>query len=356
MTVANKFFAYPFGTAGDLTAIPNPTQVGGSVSYQSGFTVNYQDQLGVNPSALPINRAQFNQLMNDITTAAAQYQSEGTPQWIPASQTTNAAPFPYDIYARVRYNVSSPGTEGAGNQVYENQVQGNTATPGADNTWIVISGNITGVPTGTIIDHAGTVGPAGYLACFGTPELRATYPALFAVLTFVQSGVLASSTTITGLTNTQLMFQGMPLEGTGIQAGTTVATIINSTSITISLAATTSATENLTFFPWGNGNGSTTFNLPDLQRRVGMGSNGNASTDPLGVGNQIGQTGGQESHTQTMNELAAHSHTITNTQPGSGGTGTTTLAGGTTTTGTTGVSQPFNIIQPVAIVSKVIKY
>lgn len=135
MTVANIFFLYPFGTAGDLTAVPDPTQGSGSVSYQSGFTINYQQQLGTVSSALPINRAQFNQILNDVTSGIQQYQTEGTYQYIRPVQNLSA-PYPYDIYARVRYDIASPGTEGGANVVYVNQVQGNMVAPGVDATWI----------------------------------------------------------------------------------------------------------------------------------------------------------------------------------------------------------------------------
>ncbi|WP_100405648.1 phage tail protein [Bacillus solitudinis] len=49
------------------------------------------------------------------------------------------------------------------------------------------------------------------------------------------------------------------------------------------------------------GNGTTTFGLPDLRGRA-----------PVHKGNQItlGQSAGEESHTLTMNEMPAHTHTI----------------------------------------------
>lgn len=366
MTVANQFFAYPFGTAGDKTAVPNPTQVGGSVSYQSGFTVNYQEQLGVNPSALPINRAQFNQLMNDITTALSQYQSEGTPQWIPAAQTFDGNPYSYDIYARVRYNVGNPGVEGAGNLIYENQVQGNTATPGADSTWVVISASAAGVPTGTILDFGGNVAPSGYLLTNGAAVSRTTYASLLSKLAFAQSAVLNSSVDVSGLTSTTPMYVGMPVEGTDIQPGTTVAVIVDSTHITLSLAATGSTTTNLTFFPWGNGNGSTTFTVPNLNGYVTAGSNGSTTGGfvPF-TATQAGQKGGEMSHTQRETELAAHNHpgsvfsvnAPTGAPAGASGA-QVNPSGGSTQTVTMaidGASVPFNIMQPTAIVTKIIK-
>ena len=57
------------------------------------------------------------------------------------------------------------------------------------------------------------------------------------------------------------------------------------------------------------GNGTTTFQLPDLRGRVA-----NAFGQGQGLGNySLGQTGGQESHTLILNEMSSggHSHAIT---------------------------------------------
>lgn len=54
---------------------------------------------------------------------------------------------------------------------------------------------------------------------------------------------------------------------------------------------------------FGVGDGSTTFNLPNTQRRVLMGQGGVAST---AVSNTVGSTGGAE--TLTTAQLAAHTH------------------------------------------------
>ena len=96
-------------------------------------------------------------------------------------------------------------------------------------------------PTGTILDYAGDVVPAGYLLCDGRAVSRTTYAALYAVL------------------------------------GTR----------------------------YGAGDGSTTFGLPDLRRRVALGSGGAGSAE---IANTLGATGGEESHALTLAELPAHTH------------------------------------------------
>src|SRR5215813_9856935 len=54
------------------------------------------------------------------------------------------------------------------------------------------------------------------------------------------------------------------------------------------------------------GNGQTTFALPNLQGRVPM-HNG---SDGFGNFYTVGQSGGEVSHTLTLQELAQHSHTL----------------------------------------------
>ena len=69
---------------------------------------------------------------------------------------------------------------------------------------------------------------------------------------------------------------------------------------------------------WGAGNGSTTFNLPDLRGRtiigVGTGSGLTART--------IAGTGGTETHTLSTSEIPAHGHSIANAPYVYTGTGT----------------------------------
>lgn len=56
---------------------------------------------------------------------------------------------------------------------------------------------------------------------------------------------------------------------------------------------------------FGAGNGTTTFNVPNMQRRFPVGY------DPGDANLQIAATGGEESHQLTINELPAHVHRIT---------------------------------------------
>ena len=52
---------------------------------------------------------------------------------------------------------------------------------------------------------------------------------------------------------------------------------------------------------YGHGDGSTTFNIPELQGRVIVGAS---------INHALAETGGEEFHTLTLSEIPAHSHDI----------------------------------------------
>jgi microcystin-dependent protein len=155
------------------------------------------------------------------------------------------------------------------------------------------SANGIGVPSGSMLDFAGTSAPSGWLGCDGSSQLRASYPSLFAAI------------------------------------GTT----------------------------WGSADGSH-FNLPNFQRRVAVGSGGSGSGT---LGNAVGNTGGEEAHTMALGELVTHHH-VENVASGGGSSfvapsGVATNASGASgvNTADTGSSTPFNVMQPSAVVLKIIK-
>lgn len=100
---------------------------------------------------------------------------------------------------------------------------------------IISGGGGDTTPTGTISMFAGSTAPTGYLLCQGQAVSRTTYSALFAVI------------------------------------GTT----------------------------YGSGDGSTTFNLPNLQGRFALGKSSSHA---------LASTGGAETVTLSTNEIPAHTH------------------------------------------------
>lgn len=197
---------------------------------------------------------------------------------------------------------NSPGTDGARLVGYYDAVNSNPTTVQAflANLPAFLAPSL--FQSGMMIDFAGTVAPTGFLLCDGSAVSRTTYASLFTAI------------------------------------GTT----------------------------WGVGDGSTTFNVPDFRRRTAVGSGGIGSGT---LGAAVGNTGGVETHTQTLSELVSHAHA--SLAPGTGiygpctpGTGTINFSTNViaplnnqspNSTATQGGGLPFNIIQPSAIVMKIIK-
>lgn len=158
------------------------------------------------------------------------------------------------------------------------------------------------MPAGSVLAYAGSAAPTGWLLAYGQAVSRATYAALFAVL------------------------------------GTT----------------------------YGAGDGSTTFNLPDLRGRAVAGKDnmGGTSADRLtglsgGVdGDILGAAGGLETHTLTIAQMPAHTHSLSGaiTETGSNRVGSGGAFGSTTlTTGSTGGGGAHNNVQPTFILNYIIK-
>ena len=155
-----------------------------------------------------------------------------------------------------------------------------------------------GVPVGTVSQYAGGSAPAGYLTCDGSGVSRTTYARLFAVL------------------------------------GST----------------------------YGPGDGSTTFNLPDLRGRVPVGYDSRDANF-----NAIGKTGGEETHTLTVAEMPSHNHGplriggntavyLQNVASGAGEYGINTNAGSGIDVPPTGGGAAHNNLQPYIALNYIIKY
>lgn len=162
-----------------------------------------------------------------------------------------------------------------------------------DGISLVGSGNVEVNPVGSIKLFAGSTSPTGYLLCDGSAISRTTYSDLFTVI------------------------------------GTT----------------------------YGTGDGSTTFNLPNLKGKVPVGLDANDTAFDT-----LGETGGEKTHTLTVDEMPKHKHEIpyvNQTQ----GTAYAGLKGATTLNwwsdsymNPTGGDQPHNNLQPYITLNYIIKY
>ncbi len=157
------------------------------------------------------------------------------------------------------------------------------------------------MPSGSLMPYAGASAPTGYLLCDGAAISRTTYATLFALV------------------------------------GTT----------------------------YGSGDGSSTFNIPDLRGRViaGQDDMGGASANRLtgltgGVdGDVLGGSGGAETHTLSIAEMPAHTHTYTahDALGATGSGGDAQLRTATESTSSTGGGGAHNNVQPTIILNYIIK-
>jgi microcystin-dependent protein len=219
--------------------------------------------------------------------------------------------------------------------------------------------------TGTVLDFAGAVAPAGWLLCDGSSVSRTTYANLFSVIgtthgsgdgstTFslpdgrgrviagkgdmggtaagrlnvnLNGTTTAASAVITGLSSTANLAVGMGVYGATIPASATVASIDSATQVTLSTGVGVTA--------------------------------GTATAMRFGMldATALGASGGSQTHKLVTSQMPAHTHTyaaVTNT-------GASGLAGGTgfvnqTTTGSsTGGDQAHPNVQPTLILNKIIK-
>lgn len=105
---------------------------------------------------------------------------------------------------------------------------------------------------------------------------------------------------------------------------------------------------------YGDGDGSTTFNLPDKQGRVSVGLSSSETEFNL-----LGKTGGEKEHTLTIDEIPSHGHTVNYSASGGTGLGITAmgeqLSDSSSIIQKTGGGQSHNNLQPYEVDCWIIK-
>jgi len=126
---------------------------------------------------------------------------------------------------------------------------------------------------GTILPWAGATVPPTYLLTYGQAVSRTTYSHLFSAIVSSDSITCSSgSPTVTvSAATAQRVPIGAPIEASACFAPGTLVATKGSTTISMNSNAIASTSTTLRVFPWGNGDGSTTFNVPNLQGRSTVG-------------------------------------------------------------------------------------
>jgi hypothetical protein len=172
------------------------------------------------------------------------------------------------------------------------------------------------VPMGTTIyGDFGTIPPKTVYGQ-GQALSRASYPGYLAAVTRAQAGTLtAGNNTITSVGNTRGLGPGMPLEGTGIPSGATIASVTSST-IVMSMTATANGAQIVTaFLPgYGAGGDSTTVGVKNCVGKVIAGIDPSATN--LASAAAINTSQGSKSQTVAQINLPNITLTTNITDPG----------------------------------------
>lgn len=178
-----KFFRLPFATTGDKTAVPDAVDSNGNVSYSQGYGFDYQRQK-TDPAAKNIERDKMNQVFFDMTTAIAELQSQGVPDFITTALNGGTA-YSYAQYAVVKYS----------GDLYISLVAANTALPSDATKWALL-------PTPARIQaafnsSAVAAGTADALTGAFSPAIAALPAAPGTLSVFVRAGAANATTTPT---------------------------------------------------------------------------------------------------------------------------------------------------------------
>lgn len=288
-----KFFKVPFALSGDRTAVPEAAQPSGDVSYTEGYGFDYQRDQTSDPLAKNIPREEWNELLYQVTLAIQQYQVNGYPDFITTGDN-GGTPYPYPVAAYVRYN------DGSGPAVYESLVAANTSLPTDATKWrkVVV---VQPFKTADVVETYDATLPDGWLWLDGKTI-----------------GSLSSGATGRANADAQALFTALwnsiPNAALPIQDSAGAPSVRG-----VSAAADFAANKRLP--------------VPDKRGRVAAGKDnmgGTAANRMTGTtvdGTVLGNAGGAQTHTLTIDQMPSHNHAGSFVM---GGSGEQTVANGQT--------------------------
>lgn len=131
---------------------------------------------------------------------------------------------------------------------------------------------------GQVKEYSGFILPSGHLWANQQEVSRVTYINLMKAVSIELTGssIVSGSNIVTISLPANLSQNcigvGQSIEGVGIPSGAYITGVTDSTHITISANATSTASTIARIFPWGNGDGINTFNTPSRVGRTGIGA------------------------------------------------------------------------------------
>lgn len=140
---------------------------------------------------------------------------------------------------------------------------------------------------------------------------RTTYADLFAALTVVKAGTTTSGSATVNVPDVEGIWPGQFVEGPGIPVAAKVLSV-QSVGFTLNVNAGVGAgSGNVRILPHGQGDGSSTFNLPPVAGRTLVAASDGPLNDPQGLPSEVrtpGEGGGETMHLMTAAESGEKGH------------------------------------------------